>query len=261
MESMNCFYFWKNNGLLIGYKTIYKNVHQHPNLQLFISLNQDQPLLLCNGYWKNYNSVIVDFDVLHQFDSQKHFHAILFIDPLSESGRKVRKSQFQNSNIQSINFDVISDYIDDLKKFTDTTFGKERFHNTFDKIVQALICKNQPDEPYDERIESSLKILLYNTRSYLSVNDLAKSVEIPEVKYRHLFREQTGVSIRRYLLWQRTIKALIDLKAGKLNLNTIHEGSTFYDPEHFKQTFEGMFGIIPNQILDDNESLKVVEVE
>jgi len=77
--------------------------------------------------------------------------------------------------------------------------------------------------------------------------ELATAVGLSPSRLAHLFRAQTGLPVRRYLLWLRLGDALQQLAHG-VSLTTAAHAAGFADSAHFSRTFRAMLGITPSAL-------------
>ena len=73
-----------------------------------------------------------------------------------------------------------------------------------------------PEPEYDDRIAAVLDHLRATPSPPPSVEDLTRIAHLSESRLQHLFRDQVGVPIRRYLLWHRYLTALKAAMSGSL---------------------------------------------
>ena len=71
---------------------------------------------------------------------------------------------------------------------------------------------------------------------------LAASAGLSAGRLTHLFREQTGVALRRYLLWLRGRAAVRRIASGE-SLTTIAHEAGFADAAHFSRTSRRLLGM------------------
>lgn len=64
----------------------------------------------------------------------------------------------------------------------------------------------------------------------------------------HLFKEQVGIPIRRYILWTRLQVSVQHVLQGETLTQAAHSAG-FADSAHFSRTFSDMFGIRPSDVL------------
>lgn len=76
----------------------------------------------------------------------------------------------------------------------------------------------------------------------------------------HLFREQTGVSLKSYILLHQMEKAFIELLNGATITQAAMEAG-FDSPSHFAATVKRMMGMPARLSLKDSRFLKVHSVE
>jgi AraC-like DNA-binding protein len=101
---------------------------------------------------------------------------------------------------------------------------------------------------FDPRIAKVLSILKAAMPDAPSAQELGEQVELSEGRLIHLFSEQVGVPLRRYVLWLRIRHIVFCLAVGKNLTDAAHEAG-FADSAHLTRVFRSMFGLAPSQIL------------
>ena len=76
---------------------------------------------------------------------------------------------------------------------------------------------------------------------------LAGAAGLSPDRFRHLFVEQLGIPLRRYILWRRMRLAAQRLAAGENETEAAHGGG-FSDAAHFARTIKHMFGVNASQL-------------
>ena len=79
----------------------------------------------------------------------------------------------------------------------------------------------------------------------VSGTELAARVGISASRLTHLFTEQVGIPLRRYVLWTRLRAAIIRVQAGD-DLTGAAHGAGFADSAHLTRTTREMFGLAPS---------------
>ncbi|WP_344412474.1 AraC family transcriptional regulator [Amycolatopsis minnesotensis] len=100
----------------------------------------------------------------------------------------------------------------------------------------------------DPRISDAAAVLRKQAHRMVSAGELAAACGLSTSRFRHLFRDETGTSFRRYRLWARMLTAA-DLIAGGSDLTTAATEAGFATPSHFSDAFHGMFGLPPSRLL------------
>jgi AraC family transcriptional regulator len=76
---------------------------------------------------------------------------------------------------------------------------------------------------------------------------LAQNVSLSPSRFAHVFSEQMGIPIRNYLLWQRLLLALSQLRQGS-SVTTAAYASGFSDCAHLSRSFRRVFGATPTEM-------------
>jgi len=71
--------------------------------------------------------------------------------------------------------------------------------------------------------------------------ELAQAVELSESRLAALFRNETGIALRRYVLWTR-LESAVDALAAGASATTAALEAGFADSAHLARTFRRMFG-------------------
>ena len=116
----------------------------------------------------------------------------------------------------------------------------------------------RPDPP-DGRIREAIARIHEGDllRAERPIRRLAARVYLSEGRFRHLFREQMGMSVGRYLLWERLLAA-IDGAAKGASLSEAAHGAGFADSAHLSREFRAAFGLAPSEVFKNSRLVQVV---
>jgi AraC-like DNA-binding protein len=89
------------------------------------------------------------------------------------------------------------------------------------------------------------------------VEALADSIHLSPTRLVHLFKEQTGVPIRRFRQWHR-MKAVAALVAAGENLTDAALNAGFSDSAHFSRAFRNMFGMKPSFFFNRSADIQII---
>ncbi|GBF48650.1 DNA-binding helix-turn-helix protein [Leptospira ryugenii] len=106
----------------------------------------------------------------------------------------------------------------------------------------------------DKRIVESIK-KLYVSLDRLTLTELAKKANISTSRFRHLFKEETGIPLSAYQLWLKTRKAILYLIENQKLIEAAYEGG-FSDQAHFSRIFRRSFGLNPSEF-QKNKSFSI----
>lgn len=106
----------------------------------------------------------------------------------------------------------------------------------------------RPDEstPPDARIEQ-LKALARTTDGTVHLNALAGRIGLSPSRLTHRFTRDEGIPFKRWLLWDRLLRAAERLAAGD-DLTTAAHAAGFADSAHFSRSFRVHFGLTASRV-------------
>lgn len=99
----------------------------------------------------------------------------------------------------------------------------------------------------EPRIYSIIQMLTDDLSRNLRMKEVACSVHLSVSRLRHLFKEETGMSLAQYLKAQRLEKARILLETTHLNLKEVRHQTGLRDRSHFVKDFRRAYGSPPLQ--------------
>lgn len=102
-------------------------------------------------------------------------------------------------------------------------------------------------EVKDIRIARAIRLIKSKFAEDVDFNQLARFLDLCPSRLRHLFKEQTGMSFKKYLRQVRMKEAQHLLKTTFLRVNKIAERVGIRDSSHFVRDFEKEFGLSPDK--------------
>ncbi|MCE2988911.1 MAG: helix-turn-helix domain-containing protein [Burkholderiales bacterium] len=106
----------------------------------------------------------------------------------------------------------------------------------------------------DIRVLQALAFLRADPTAYESIENLAARVHLSASRFAHVFKEQVGVPVRRYVLWLKMRAALDAALAGQsLTASAITAG--FADSAHLSRTVRSLLGVAPEFLFRRRERL------
>ncbi len=101
---------------------------------------------------------------------------------------------------------------------------------------------------FDRRIDKALAWLDAHPDAEPNHAGLADVVALSPSRFAHLFKEHTGQSLSRYLLWRRLLAATARLAAGA-NVTEAALDTGFADTAHMSRAFHATFGVTPSDFV------------
>ncbi len=143
-----------------------------------------------------------------------------------------------------------------IKGFTqlrDSNMNSTQAYAHTDKLLNC----NDASYTIDKRVVHVVEHIKKTVDDNLSVEDLANSVNLSVPRLVQLFKQQTGVPMRRYRLWHRLFVTAVKMGEG-LSLTEAALSAGFTDSSHFSHTFRGMIGMTPSAIFSQPNPLKII---
>lgn len=177
--------------------------------------------------------VVVPADAPHRIEVGAEQGAMVFLDPESTPGRSAHLRAVRSGW-------AVTPVL---------TFTRRRVLATVvDELIAHLAPATAGDDgvPRHPAIDDALRLLpALVAAGPVSGTELAARVGISASRLTHLFTEQVGIPLRRYVLWSRLQVAITRVQAGD-DLTGAAHGAGFADSAHLTRTTREMFGLPPS---------------
>jgi AraC-like DNA-binding protein len=223
-------------------------IHHHSAYQVVLSNDTPFTSTIKGNLCERIHGFLLKPQVPHFCVAEKGSLNILNIEPYSNIGLEL-----------SGMFDKDQDYIVFNSPSETSTFfqtGKD----TFDiyTIINALLTK-LPTVQYDERVT---KIVEYIKANYfeqgITPQTFADLVYLSPSRLAALFKEHTGSSLSKYLLWTRLRQVVyLTLSDKERSLTDIAYDTGFYDLPQLNKYMYEMFGMPPKALKFNSDLIQV----
>lgn len=143
-----------------------------------------------------------------------------------------------------------------LATLSESRLNYELAHEIRNKVIKQQMTRSSRE--LDERISSAIDwIRTHLSEQTITAEQLAGLTFLSPSRFMHLFSEQIGIPVRKYILWQRLRYALL-LMAEDSTLTQAAHGAGFTDSSHMNRTFTAMFGITPSKIFKNSRFIQVI---
>ncbi len=144
-----------------------------------------------------------------------------------------------------------------IKEFTNMRIAANESLAAFEQLDQLLSCDGLTEYKVDARVVVVVEHIKQTVDDNLLVEDLASLVNLSVPRLVQLFKQQTGVPIRRFRLWHRLYVTAVKMGQGE-NLTQAAISAGFTDSSHFSHTFRDMLGLTPSAIFSQPNELKIM---
>jgi AraC-like DNA-binding protein len=225
-------------------------LHQHPALQINISLSGE---IICaddaRGNEICGHSLLIKPNQPHRITGKCQWQAVLLLADHSGIAKALQHQYlfaeefshaFSDCHTMQLQSVVLSLYS------APKTITQIHFHIT--RLLEILTdIAKLSEHTTSPRIQKVIHQIHEYRHCKISHDKLASTLAISKSHLSHLFRQETGVALRRYKLWQRTIEGTHLILQGK-SITDASLQSGFSDTAHFSRSFKQQFGITPTML-------------
>ena len=208
--------------------------HRHHALQAVWSFEEETQLRVGDQEVRA-EALLIAADAPHSLRAPERHHGVVLINPESLLGRRLTsaltgRQVMRLSRPSSRGGDSAAVTLAWLRAwFAEVTRG----------VVPASL---------DPRVEEAITHIEQLAEKRISARELAARVVLSEGRFAHLFKDEVGVPLRRYLMWVRTLDAISLAREGRTLTEAAHAAG-FSDSAHFTRTFRRCFGVSPKRAL------------
>lgn len=109
------------------------------------------------------------------------------------------------------------------------------------------------------RLDDTLRILHADPDGFRDIEAAATHAGLSPSRFRHLFRDEIGMTFRRYRRWRRFARVAAHLEEGA-TLTEAALTAGFASSAHFSATFRETFGLAPSELLRRKARFRVRDV-
>lgn len=227
--------------------TLVATGHQHSALQLSVGLDNKTPRVQLDGAWQHVRGTLIDTDVRHAFRCDGCLTTIGWIEGESRIGQELRERVLEGRPYVVLDEGLCLRIAETVRPVLDANVSCDEAYARWRRALGELAVGMAPEPELDPRIAAVLEHLRKTPSPPPSIGDLARIAYLSESRLQHVFREQVGVPIRRYLLWHRYLTALSLLAEGSPVTEAAYAAG-FADGAHLTRTAVRMNGYTPTEM-------------
>lgn len=224
-------------------------LHRHHALQLVVgqqgsfgaAVGREERL-------RSFQGVLIGSDVEHRIDGGGLAVAIYYVDGSSGEGRAMAE------HLQGRRYRDLDSRVAALRRTLEEILAGPH-PPALDLLrthLAGILGHAISSASGDSAVDRAIAILEESLASPPSIPELARRLDLRQRVLSRDFRRETGLSIRRYLLWLR-LKAAVTGLGGGGSLTEAAQRAGFADAAHLTRTFVQMFGVVPSASLAASE--------
>lgn len=247
-------YLWDGGYVGIGRFDGILPLHAHHAIQVVVCLEGEVRLHGGDEAWTPYRGVVVDANAPHAFDGGGATIVLLFLDPGTREGAWLRRTtRAPMVAIPSARLDHCRDAV---ALFTGDPLEEQDASTRVAELIRHLRTGPLPRRLMDERIARALETIRRTDITAIRLEEIAAAVFLSPSRFAHLFRAETGVPLRRYVLWRKFTRAVQLIGRGATLTAAAHR-SGFADSAHLTRTCYQMFGVAPSLLMGQGEYYEI----
>jgi AraC-like DNA-binding protein len=170
------------------------------------------------------------------------------LDPEKGDVTALEALDFADREIAPLPESMVGPLVEELKRLCAGPPFKGKGHALRRAVLNAICDHPRRPRMFDPRIARVLARLKDSVSdSIVSSAELAAEVDLSEGRLIHLFAEQLGVPLRRYVLALRLRRILFFLSVGQ-NLTDAAQEAGFCDSAHLTRVYREMYGLPPSKM-------------
>jgi len=192
--------------------------------------------------YREARSVLILPNSLHHLRIGGGRMAFLYVDPFGRDLAALRE------RMREVGSRAAFDLCDErpvLELFADIS-GRRLASEEARQAARELLGVGSSVAP-DARIAAAIKLMRDEPCASHALVALSKHAGLSTSRFLHLFKEVTGVPLRRYRIWNRIGAAARAVAQGQ-SLTAAAHGAGFSSSAHFSSAFRDMFGMMPSEL-------------
>lgn len=251
-------YLWPQRVLYLGPSPDNER-HRHHAAQICVSL-EGTLRIESDGVTVEASAVAVAPDYPHRIDAGDARILAIYLEPESDEYASLVPSFFSGDSTEQLRaFEPAPDNLKSLQGLCLVNNDPQLAWTICASALGLGSCSTQR-RSRDARVEKVITLIQVEPNDTHSVDRLANAVHISPSRLSHLFRDNVGVPIRRYIVWSR-IRQVVQLAINGATLTEAAHSAGFADAAHMSNSFRQMFGFAPSALFATQVSKDVQLLE
>jgi AraC-like DNA-binding protein len=223
-------------------KGVNLDFHKHNFIKIILSRKDDFFITLKQQQKQAYQAVLIQSNIIHKLESSdKNNIMVIYFDAYCFNGMRLKDSKELFKVLDITNFYTLLDEFYNVKK--EGKVDNEFIEYFINNIVNIFDKEGQTVHKMDYRIEKCLKYI--DKKGSMPINIISNYIDLSPSYFAFLFKQETGLAFRKYLLYKKLMNSLKALH-NKENLTASSYDGGFSDQSHFIKTFKNSFGVLPS---------------
>lgn len=248
-------FLWRHRMLYLG-PGFGAGRHRHHAAQLCVALaGRIQLRASASEAWREETALLVPPDCAHEVGSSNALVGLIYLEAEGFEYATLRQRLGSASSASIMTFPVNVSALPALGAIARAGAELE----TADQVCRQLLGLPTSSPAWTDiepRISDALQWIGDRVDQPIKLGDIARKVGLSASHLGHLFSDQVGIPLRRYILWMRLRRAMEVTIRGATLTEAAHQAG-FADSAHLSRTFKTMFGLAPSFLAGQRHYLDV----
>jgi AraC-like DNA-binding protein len=249
------FYLW-NGVSAIFFSNCLTDVHSHNTMQIIVDIQDHFRCRVGKNNWQTFKNLIIRENTPHQLDTTSSVQLIIYLDIATSPAREIRTRHLEGKDASAPELNLFDNIKPDELQQALLRPDPALLLSIISRLLRTLSGHSTIPKP-DNRIITVERLLSSTAPADHRIDNLARQVHLSTSRLRSLFKQQTGVSLYKYILWARIRFAINRIMAGS-PINDAAWEAGFTDNSHFHKMLVTMFGISPSQFIRDHQTMDIL---
>lgn len=224
-------------------------MHRHLMKHILIGL-EEYTHCIVSGREIFCDGILIQSNVEHKIYKSNKEMLLFLIPDCCNLGRDMETKYFKENSYYILTDDVIESLRKEWKKSILSVKNNKDYFIIFENLLRYIPTDLNKKCIRDIRVLKSMAYILKNIeKEKLSLKEIAFYTSISSSRLSHLFKEETGVTIKDYILLCRILKAIELIMQGR-NITQACMQAGFSSPSHFADTIKKWFGLSAKKSMD-----------
>ena len=235
------------NHILIHTENLEPAEHCHMAAHVIVSVKDKMKVTIAGSeHWCR--GTMIPSGVLHKIETHGSPVLVFLYDSTTNVAKHIQQ-------IRDIDAEKCVNIISQYEKF-----GISNNKTEYSKMEKCILDQVGLDvlngSITDDRIVTAMKYIRENGNLNMTCKAVADTVFLSEGRFSHLFKEQVGMTFASYVIYQRILRAYVDVIHGKTVTEAAIEAG-FSSSAHFADVNRRVFGMSISNISRDLNYIKV----
>ncbi len=236
--------FWEGGSLWLALITGGNSLHLHHAVQISLPLTGLARFRRSQStQWVDYPGAVIAPDLPHAFDAPGVVVANILFEPECPAGRALL-DRYGDQGIAALPAQLASRLVAPLARAHANGANDAELVRLAQDAIAELSGVARQAGATDSRVLKAIAHIRGHLREPISLSSIADAVGLSPGRLRHLFVNETGVSCKAFILWERLNVALA-LGFGGTSWTEAAHAANFADSAHLSRTCRRMFGMAP----------------